>query len=75
MSDEQKNILGTNNINNNNNNDTHYDKRFDYGAVTFGSKTLSTSVAVDHGQERLNQLGYKQVKSLIFSDLIMRNNS
>lgn len=57
MSDEQKNILG----NNNNNNDTLNDKRFDYGAVTFTSKTLSTSSAVDHGQERLNQLGYKQV--------------
>lgn len=71
MIDEQKNILVTNNYNN----DAQYDKRFDYGAVTFGSKTLSTSVAVDHGQERLNQLGYKQVKYFIFPDLMMKNNS
>lgn len=38
-----------------------------YGAVTFNTKPLSA--VVDPGQERLNQLGYKQV-NVNFFDLI-----
>lgn len=34
-------------------------KRSEYGAVTLNTKVFSTSI--DPGQERLNQLGYKQV--------------
>ncbi len=53
MTDELK-LIPSNNYDN---------KRSDYGSVVtgFNSKRISTSTTVDHGQERLNQLGYKQV--------------
>lgn len=46
-----------------------------YGAVTFNTKPLSA--VVDPGQERLNQLGYKQVNvnffgSVFFDEIIKK---
>jgi hypothetical protein len=38
---------------------SHNNTKSDYGAVSFNNKILAS--VVDPGQERLNQLGYKQV--------------
>jgi hypothetical protein len=50
MTDEPK-LFNSNNVN---------DKVSDYGAVIFNRKILASTI--DPGQDRLNQLGYKQVK-------------
>lgn len=44
---------------NSNSNDIK-NKRSDYASIAYSAKSI-TSSNIDHGQERLNQLGYKQV--------------